>query len=194
MKDLRVETDEVLVQLYENGNDAAFDVILERYQQVIYNYIYSIVNDETEADDIFQETFFRVISKLRSHAYENQGKFQAWVMRIARNAVYDLFRRTKPTVDFADLKVEGQASQRYSLLEHSIEDNIHDSQNIENLYRMIDNLPELQREVVKMRLIDDLPFKEIARITNTSINTALGRMRYAIINMRKMAPEYEVMM
>ena len=187
MHNLQTETDEQLIQLYENGNAAAFDVLLERHQHTLFSYILALVHDEDMANDIFQETFFKVISYIRAHRYTENGKFQAWIMRIARNQIIDTVRHNRPYIDVADETERHRLMNSISLSEDSIEHEMHNNQTISDLERMIDLLPESQQEVVKMRIYDDRPFKEIAEATNCSINTALGRMRYAVINLRKMA-------
>lgn len=187
MQDLRKETDEVLVKLYENGNDNAFDVLLERHQQVLFGYILAIVRDEDLANDIFQDTFYKAITQIRSHRYTESGRFQAWVMRIARNLVIDSMRHHRPIVDIPDNVERDRLLNDPNLIVGNVETAYHNEQTFTDVENMISLLPEPQQEVVKMRIYQNLPFKEIAEITNCSINTALGRMRYAVINLRKMA-------
>lgn len=181
------ETDEQLIQLYENGNDAAFDVLLERYQQVLFAYILAIVHDEDQANDFFQETFFKAITYIRSHRYTESGKFQAWLMRIARNLIIDSVRHNRPLVDIVSDKEQDALQNMVSLSVGTVETDFHNAQTIADLSEMIARLPENQQEIVRMRIYEDKSFKEIAALTNCSINTALGRMRYAVINLRKMA-------
>ena len=187
MQDLRKESDEVLVNLYENGNDNAFDVLLERHQQVLFSYILAIIRDEDVANDIFQETFYKAISQIRSHRYTESGKFQAWVMRIARNLVIDHVRHHRPIVEIPDDSERDRLLNNPSLSVGNVEASYHNEQTYADLEMMINLLPEPQQEVVRMRIYENRPFKEIAELTNCSINTALGRMRYAVINLRKMA-------
>ncbi len=187
MQNLIKETDERLIRLYENGNDAAFDILLERHQHALFSYILAIVHDEEQANDVFQETFFKAITYIRSHRYTDNGKFQGWLMRIARNLIIDNARHQRPQVDVSADKDYDALQNMVSLSVASIESDIHNEQTVSDLADMIARLPMSQREVVKMRIYEDLSFKEIATLTNCSINTALGRMRYAIINLRKMA-------
>lgn len=187
MQDLRKESDEVLVKLYENGNDNAFDILLERHQQVLFSYILAIIHDEDIANDIFQETFYKAISQIRTHRYTESGKFQAWVMRIARNLVIDHVRHHRPIVEIPDDSERDRLLNDPNLSVGNVEASYHNEQTYSDLEMMISLLPEPQQEVVKMRIYDNRPFKEIAELTNCSINTALGRMRYAVINLRKMA-------
>ena len=187
MHNLKMETDEQLIRLYENGNDAAFDVLLERHQNTLFAYILALVRDEDLADDIFQETFFKAITYIRTHRYTESGKFQAWIMRIARNQIIDTVRHNRPYVDVADETERNRLMNSISLSVDSVEHELHNAQTVSDLERMITNLPEPQQEVVRMRIYEDRSFKEIAELTNCSINTALGRMRYAVINLRKMA-------
>ncbi len=192
MQDLRNESDDVLVKLYENGNDCAFDILLDRHQQVLYSYIFAIVRDEDMANDIFQDTFYKAITNLRSHRYTENGKFQAWLMRIARNLVIDTIRHTRPMVDIPDGTEQERLLSDSSLSVGNMETFYHNEQTFNDVEQMIELLPPPQKEVVKMRIYKNLPFKEIAAMTNCSINTALGRMRYAVINLRKMAAKRDL--
>ena len=187
MQNLIKETDEQLIQLYENGNDAAFDVLLERYQQSLYAYILAIVHDEDRANDFFQETFFKAIAYIRSHRYTDNGKFFAWLMRIARNLIIDSVRHNKPMVDVVTDDDNDVLQNMMSLSVGTVETDFHNEQTISDLAEMISRLPQNQQDIIRMRIYEDLSFKEIAALTNCSINTALGRMRYAILNLRKMA-------
>ena len=187
MQDLHMETDEVLVKLYENGNDKAFDVLLERHQQVLFSYIFAIIRDEDLANDIFQDTFFKAITHIRAHRYTESGKFQAWIMRIARNLVIDAMRHNKPIVDIPDDIERDRILNAPTLTVGNVETSYHNEQTYTDLENMITLLPEPQQEVVRMRIYENRSFKEIAELTDCSINTALGRMRYAVINLRKMA-------
>ena len=187
MQDFRQETDEQLVQLYEDGNDAAFDVLLERYQNPLFGYILAIVCDVDKANDVFQETFFKAITYIRSHRYVDNGKFQAWLMRSARNLIADTYRHKSPIVEISDDQERRRVLDGPRLATASIEDFYHNEQTVADLQTMITRLPEPQQEVIRMRIYENKSFKEIATQTNCSINTALGRMRYAVINLRRMA-------
>ena len=192
MQDLKLETDEVLVKLYENGNDAAFDVLLDRYEKPLYGYIISLVCDADKADDIFQETFFKAITYLRSHRYVDNGKFSAWLMRIARNLMVDTFRQRVPIVEIVDDREREKVFDNPTLTTGTIEDMFHNEQTIADLEQMITLLPEPQQVVLHLRIYENRSFKEIAELTNCSINTALGRMRYAVINLRRMAAKADL--
>ena len=185
-------TDEQLVRAYAKGNNEAFDTLLIRYKQRLFSYIFQMVRDRDLADDIFQETFIKAITTIRQGRYSDMGKFSAWLYRIARNLAVDSFRAEKGenvvSADDADYDV----LNRRELAEDTIEDVMVDLQIEEDLRRLVDRLPDVQRQVLEMRYYQDLSFKEIAEITGVSINTALGRMRYAILNLRRMAKENRV--
>lgn len=187
MQNLRTESDDVLVKLYENGNDEAFDVLLERYQKSVYGFILTLVCDVTVADDIFQDTFYKAIVNIRSHHYTESGRFQSWLIRIANNLIVDRHRHRAPIVDAANDHDHERLFNRSELAEGNIEDAYHNEQTFVEIRKMIDRLPAPQQEVVRMRIYDKKSFKEIAELTHCSINTALGRMRYATINLRRMA-------
>ena len=192
MRNIKKLTDEQLVCEYANGNNEAFDTLLIRYKQRLFSYIFQMVRDRDLADDIFQETFIKAITTIRQGRYSDMGKFSAWLYRIARNLAVDSFRAEKGenvvSADDADYDV----LNRRELAEDTIEDVMVDLQIEEDLRRLVDRLPDAQRQVLEMRYYQDLSFKEIAEITGVSINTALGRMRYAILNLRRMAKENRV--
>ena len=195
MKTLEKLTDEELAMRYVDGNNRAFDVLLNRTQQKIFSYILFIVHDQDKADDIFQETFLKVIYRLQQGMYATTGKFSAWVMRIAHNVIMDSFRDTAvdPVVECPDNRNLANMGS-VDLLESNIENHFVNTQVMADVRRLLDNLPTPQREVVYMRYYQDMSFKEIAETTSVSINTALGRMRYAILNMRRMARENGVLL
>jgi RNA polymerase sigma-70 factor (ECF subfamily) len=179
--------DQALVRIYRRQNDQrAFKILLERHQSKIYSYIYSMVNNQDVANDIFQDTFTKVVTKL-DDTYDEQGKWIAWVMRIAHNATIDYIRKQKR---FIDVNANNDTEYDfYSLLpdtEMGSHERVELDEDKKSLMRHIAQLPEEQREVVMLRHYYELSFKEIAEMTNVSINTALGRMRYALINLRKM--------
>ncbi len=192
MRNIKKLTDEQLVCEYANGNNEAFDTLLIRYKQRLFSYIFQMVRDRDLADDIFQETFIKAITTIRQGRYSDMGKFSAWLYRIARNLAVDSFRAEKGenvvSADDADYDV----LNRRELAEDTIEDVMVDLQIEEDLRRLVDRLPDVQRQVLEMRYYQDLSFKEIAEITGVSINTALGRMRYAILNLLRMAKENRV--
>lgn len=192
MDNLKQMTDDVLVSLYLQGNNTAFDVLLNRHKDRLYNYIYFIVRSRELAEDLFQETFVKAIMTLQQGRYTNDGKFLAWITRIAHNLVIDQFRteRNENLVsnDESDVDLLNDAK----LVEGNIENRMVNEQVLKDVRALIDELPDCQREVVFMRYYQDLSFKEIADITGVSINTALGRMRYAVLNMRRIAAEKNV--
>ena len=187
-----MEKDGVLVKLYEEGNDAAFDVLLARYQRAVFGYICSMVHDEDQANDIFQDTFIKVIMQIRGHHYVDNGKFSSWVMRIAHNLMIDGTRQRRPFVDIADPAEKERVLNDPTLVVGNVEMDYHNEQTYQTLNKMVARLPEVQQEVVRMRMYEHLSFKEIAEKTHCSINTALGRMRYAIINLRKMSAHHDL--
>ena len=186
-------TDEELALSYADGNNRAFDLLLLRNQSKLFSYILFVVHDRDTAEDIFQETFVKVITRLQEGRYMVSGKFGAWIMRIAHNAIMDWYRdqaalRTVDTSADNDLsKLPGA-----DLYEGNIENHYVNSQVLTDVRRLLDALPPMQREVVYMRFYQQLSFKEIADSTDVSINTALGRMRYALLNMRRMAKSYNM--
>ncbi len=191
MNKLSQMTDEQLALEYVNGNNRAFDELLNRTQTGIYSYIIFIVHNEEVANDLFQETFLKAITKLQAGKYVNSGKFNAWMIRIAHNAIMDWYRRqkTQGSVDSPvdDLMIAQMSDE--SLMETSKEDILANIQVLEDVKNLIEYLPETQKEIVMMRYYYKMSFKEIAEQTGVSINTSLGRMRYALINMRRLARE-----
>ena len=192
MNDLSTNTDYELVELYENGNDSAFDELLQRHQGYVYSYILFLVKEEDVADDIFQETFTRAIIAIRSHKYQTTGKFSAWLIRIAHNLIIDSTRETESAIFVTQEKISPIILNDIRLSEGGIETNIIEQQKADQLRKMLDYLPDVQREVVLLRFYEDLSFKEIAEKTGVSINTSLGRMRYALINLRKLIQQHNV--
>lgn len=181
------ETDESLVKLYEQGNDQAFDELLARYQSKVYSYILFIVHDEDRANDVFQETFVKAIVRIRSHKYNECGKFGPWLMRIAHNLIIDSFRIGQAAQMVSGDEEGSTVFNDPTLCDASIEQQMFAEQTYYELEQMVSALPEPQQEVVRLRFYENKSFREIAEMTGCSINTALGRMRYAVINLRKMA-------
>ena len=179
--------DKELVIRYQNGDVASFEVLVDRYQNKVYSYVLMLVKDKQLADDIFQDTFLKIIRTIKAGFYKEEGKFIQFAMRIAHNLIIDHFRKAKrlPMVDPTKEDYDMLANARF--LDPSIEEQIITDQIHDDIRKMIEFLPEEQREVLNMRMYADMSFKEIADATNVSINTALGRMRYALINLRKMA-------
>lgn len=189
MKSYKNHSDEELVKLYVQGNNEAFDALLSRYNTKVYNYIYGFVHNEALAEDLFQETFIKAIITLKQGGYSESGKFSSWLMRIAHNKVFDVFRLEKHDNTVSNDEYDVDLYDYSQLLESNIEDNIVADQTIDELNYLITLLNEDQREIIRMRYYQELSFKEISDITGVSINTALGRMRYAILNLRKLAEE-----
>lgn len=181
-----VKSDKELIERYQDGDVHSFELLIGRYQKQVYSYILTLVKDKQLADDVFQDTFVKVIQTIKSKGYKDDGRFVQFAMRIAHNLVIDHFRKENriPTVE--------SSSEDYNYIDnvpitdHSVEQGMIVDQVHSDLHRMIAYLPDEQREVLRMRIFDDMSFKDIADVTNVSINTALGRMRYALINLRKM--------
>ena len=192
MNNLNTMTDHELVVLYEQGKDQAFDVLLSRYKDYIYSYILFLVRNQDYADDIFQETFTRAIVAIRSHRYQTTGKFNAWLIRIAHNLVIDMARNGDSNNVVSSDDFSKDILNNINLSEGTLESQLIKEQNIKTLNQLLEYLPEPQREVIIMHFYEDLPFREIAEKTGVSINTALGRMRYDIINLRKMIQKHQL--
>ena len=180
-------TDETLVALYVQGNNTAVDVLLSRYQKSIHSYIYHLVRKQELAEDIFQETFLKAIMTIKQGRYTDSGKFKAFITRIAHNLIIDNFRNERNENTISNDEVEVDLFNDARLCDGNVEDNIVQEQVFADVRRLVQHLPDKQREVLEMRYYQDLSFKEIADKTGVSINTALGRMRYAIMNMRRLA-------
>jgi len=183
--------DSILVSAYIEGAESALESLIEKHKHRVYNFINSKVNDRDIAEDLFQDTFIKVIKTLKNNQYNEEGKFLPWIMRIAHNLVIDYFRKSNriPTVkntdefDIFQFLDDGAANAEKVLVQDQV---------TKDLQRLVQELPEDQKEVLVMRLYKDMSFKEIAENTNVSINTALGRMRYAIINLRKLIEENQI--
>ena len=190
MKQLNAMTDEELAKEYMSGNDYAFDKLLERYKEKVFKYIFSMTKEKSTAEDIFQDVFVRIIVGLREGKYTSKGFFSYWVSTITRNILIDHFRKDR--ILAADLNNNNDITKMYlpQLTDVSAETTIVNTQVKDSAVKLMNHLPELQREVVYMKYFEDKSFKEIASLTNVSINTSLGRMRYAILNMRRMAKKY----
>lgn len=192
MRKLVDQNDDRLVKMYVDGDCKAFDVLIERYKNRVYAYIYHQVHDEYISDDIFQETFVKAIVTIKQGRYVENGKFLAWINRIAHNLIIDYFRQEKAenlqSCDSQDVDI----LNKKELSEDTVEDDMIVSQIYADVRSLVEALPDSQREVLKMRYYKNMSFKEIADTTNVSVNTALGRMRYAILNMRRLAEENRV--
>ena len=194
MEELITLSDEKLVVLYANGENQAFDVLVERYKDRVYSYIYHSVKCEDLADDIFQDTFVKAITTINQGKYTENGKFLPWIFRIAHNLIIDYFRQEKSentqSCDTEDVDI----LNRKDLSESTIEEQIVTEQIYQAVKHLVYALPKSQRDVLTMRYYKNMSFKEIAESTNVSINTALGRMRYAILNMRRIAEERNIIL
>ncbi|OIQ18680.1 MAG: RNA polymerase subunit sigma-24 [Flavobacterium sp. MedPE-SWcel] len=185
--------DPVLVKNYMDGDENALAILIKRHQSKIYGFIYSKVTDRDIADDIFQDTFIKVIKTLKSRAYNEEGKFLPWVMRISHNLIVDHFRRNKKmpmfreTEEFSIFSIMGDNCP-------NIESQMITSQVENDVKKLIEELPDDQKEVLQMRIYQDMSFKEIADNTGVSINTALGRMRYALMNLRKVIEKNNIVL
>ena len=191
MKNLTNLTDQQLLHLYMDGNTEALSTVVNRYKDRIYTSIYLLVKDKYLAEDLFQEVFIRIIDTLKDGRYADEGKFLPWALRIAHNMCVDHFRKVKrsPSIKTSD---DRDIFEVLNFSEPGAEHKIMQNQSHERVRRLIDMLPEDQREVIIMRHYADLSFKEIADLTKCSINTALGRMRYGLINLRRMMTEKQI--
>ena len=192
MRNICDQTDDRLVKMYVDGECKAFDVLIELYKNRVYTYIFHQVRDEYISDDIFQETFVKAIITIKQGRYVENGKFLAWITRIAHNLIIDYFRQEKSENLQSCDDQEVNILNRRELSEDTIEDDMVLSQIHADVRNLVQALPESQREVLMMRYYKNMSFKEIADSTNVSVNTALGRMRYAILNMRRLAEENHV--
>ncbi|HYG52644.1 MAG TPA: sigma-70 family RNA polymerase sigma factor [Flavobacteriales bacterium] len=187
-------SDNDLVQGYILGQESNLEILLERHQHKVFGYIYNLCKNRDLCDDIFQETFVKVIHTLKSGKYNEEGKFLPWVMRIAHNLVIDHFRKKAKMPKAESKNEEFDIFSTLKIAEKNVQDELIDGQILDSVKKLIDFLPDEQREVVLMRHYDELSFKEIADKTGVSINTALGRMRYALINLRKLIEEHEIVL
>ncbi len=194
MQKLNRLTDEQLVSAYANGNNDAFDTLLRRHENRVFNYIFNIVKNKDVADDIFQETFVKAISTIKQGRYTDSVKFSAWITRIAHNLIIDFFRQAKSENTISADQEDADVLNRRDLSEENIEDLLVTTQIHTDVKRIMDSLPDSQREVLEMRFYRNMSFKEIAEATDVSINTALGRMRYAILNMRRIASDKNIVL
>ena len=184
-------TDNELITRYREGDAACFEALLERYQAKVYGYIFSVVKDKETADDIFQDTFYKVIVTINSDQYKDENKFIHWVMRIAHNLIVDYFRRNNK-MPLVPNRPESDVIDNLKLPDENAEHVIMKKQTSQNIRKLVRMLPPEQRRVVILRHYGKCDFKDIAARTGVSINTALGRMRYAIINLRRLAQEHNM--
>ncbi|MEG1026490.1 MAG: sigma-70 family RNA polymerase sigma factor [Flavobacterium sp.] len=192
MADLHIP-DALLVKNYVEGNEGALATLIKRHESKIYGFIYSKITDRDISNDIFQDTFIKVIKTLKSNSYNEEGKFLPWVMRISHNLIVDHFRKTKKMPMYRE-------TEEFSIFSIMSDDSL----NVESkmildqvevdLKRLIEELPDDQKEVLVMRMYQDMSFKEISELTDVSINTALGRMRYALMNLRKIIDKHQIIL
>jgi RNA polymerase sigma-70 factor (ECF subfamily) len=187
-------SDNDLVQGYILGQEQNLEILLDRHQNKVFGYIYNLCKNRDLCDDIFQETFVKVIHTLKSGKYNEEGKFLPWVMRIAHNLVIDHFRKKAKMPKAESKNEEFDIFSTLKIADKNVQDELIDGQILDSVKKLIDFLPEEQREVVLLRHYDELSFKEIADKTGVSINTALGRMRYALINLRKLIEDHEIVL
>ena len=190
------KSDEFLILQFKSGNDSSFDVLLSRYQSKVFSYVMQLVKDYDLANDIFQEVFIKVVINLKKESYHHEGKLLSWILRIAHNQVIDHFRKSSkmPIAGRTSANPDFDIFSVIKLEESSVEDVMINEQILKEVRYLIEELPEDQKEVVKMRFFMKMSFKEISEKTNVSINTSLGRMRYALINLRKLINEKDLVL
>lgn len=185
-------SDDALVLLFSEGKNEAFDELLSRYKDKLYNYIYTVVQNREQTEDIFQDTFTRVIVQVKTKRYNEKGRFQGFLFRLAHNLIIDLFRQEQTAQFISPTEAGYDIFNDKDLCDQSLEDRVSYDQVLRDVRRLVQFLPEAQQEIIRMRFYEGLSFKDIAEKKNISINTALGRVRYAIINMRTMAAEHNI--
>lgn len=190
--ELQNRTDEELVRLYAMNDNAAFDELLKRYKSKVFSYIYASTKDTDVANDIFQDTFVKAITTIKQGGYTEKGKFGPWILRIAHNLVIDSFRKTKSDNTLSNDDYEVDLLNDIKLCDDGLEEYWQKENMINDVIDLIDQLPENQQTIVRMRFFKEMSFKDIAVAENISINTALGRIRYALINLKKLAAENKV--
>ncbi len=193
MNDRTKTSDQELIRLFISGDHNALETLINRHQRKLFSYILLIVKDKHLAEDVFQDTFIKIINTLRAGAYNEEGKFLPWAMRIAHNLIIDFFRKSK-RMPFRENSEEYDLFDTLKVYDETIEDKIIIAQIHDDVKKLIEHLPVEQKEVLKMRHYDEMSFKEIAQQTDVSINTALGRMRYALINLRKLIDEHNIVL
>lgn len=189
-----IVSDQELISNYLAGNEYSLEILINRHKQKVFSYILLVVRDKHLADDIFQDAFIKVINTLRSGVYKEEGKFIQWVMRISHNLIIDHYRKAKRFPAIETSTEDGDVFDNLRIVDDSIEDRMIMDQIYEDVRKLIDYLPDEQRDVLMMRHYSDMSFKEIAEQTDVSINTALGRMRYALINLRKLIESKEIIL
>jgi RNA polymerase sigma-70 factor (ECF subfamily) len=190
---LHIVSDSGLVQQFAAGENAALEELLRRYKRKVFAYIVSQVRDQAVADDIFQDTFFKAIRCIRAGQYNEEGKFISWIMRIAHNLIIDFFRDAKK-IPRNSGNEEWNIFDSLNLVDENVQDKLIRKQIAKDIRHMVEKLPEAQREIIRMRIFEEMSFKEIAEANKESINTSLGRFRYAVINLRKMMNKHKIML
>lgn len=188
-------TDSLLISQYQNGNEEALSTLIHRYQRELFTFILYKINDQDLANDVFQDTFIKIIVMLKEGRYNEEGKFILWAKRIAQNLIIDHFRAKAKNIKVSETTFESDEFSIFDLIKEpseNIEDQLVSLQIQEDLLKMLQFLPQNQQEVIKLRFFDGLSFKEIADHTDMSINTTLGRVRYALINLRKIMEENNI--
>lgn len=185
-------TDDQLIELFEQGTNEAFDELLSRYKDKLYKYIYMVIQNRDMTDDLFQDTFTKVIVTIKSHRYNEKGKFLGFLFRVAHNLIIDVYRQEQNAQYVCPTEVGFDLFNDQDLCDPSHEDKLANSEIMCDVRRLIRFLPENQQEMIILRFYKGLSFKKIAELKNISINTALGRLRYAVLNIRRMAEEHNI--
>ncbi|WP_374450793.1 RNA polymerase sigma factor [Cloacibacterium normanense] len=194
---METHTDSLLISRYQKGEENALSILISRHQKELFSFIFYKLMDEELANDVFQDTFMKIIVSLKEGRYNDDGKFILWAKRIAHNLIIDHYRLKSKHIKVSETTYENEEFSIFDLLketEENIEERLITNQIYDDLMKMLVFLPENQQEVIKLRFFDGLSFKEIAEQTNTSINTTLGRVRYALINMRKIMEENQIIL
>jgi len=194
---MQTQTDSRLILQYQNGDEKALAILISRYKKDLFSFIYYKLMDEDLANDIFQDTFIKIIVTLKEGRYKAENKFILWAKRIAHNLIIDHYRLQSKNIKISETSYENEEFSIFDIIkepENNIEDKLIDNQINEDLLKMLVMLPDNQQEVIKLRFFDGLSFKEIADHTDTSINTTLGRVRYALINLRKIMEENKIIL
>ncbi|AZI70192.1 RNA polymerase sigma factor [Cloacibacterium normanense] len=194
---METHTDSLLISRYQKGDENALSILISRHQKELFSFIFYKLMDEELANDVFQDTFMKIIVSLKEGRYNDDGKFILWAKRISHNLIIDHYRLKSKHIKVSETTYENEEFSIFDLLketEENIEERLITNQIYDDLMKMLVFLPENQQEVIKLRFFDGLSFKEIAEQTNTSINTTLGRVRYALINMRKIMEENQIIL
>ncbi len=194
---METHTDSLLISRYQKGDENALSILISRHQKELFSFIFYKLMDEELANDVFQDTFMKIIVSLKEGRYNDDGKFILWAKRIAHNLIIDHYRLKSKHIKVSETTYENEEFSIFDLLketEENIEERLITNQIYDDLMKMLVFLPENQQEVIKLRFFDGLSFKEISEQTNTSINTTLGRVRYALINMRKIMEEHQIIL